>query len=145
MAETITIRALGPDDADVLDRVRPGTFDNPIDPAQTWAFLATGVNAIVVGMDRGEVVGFASGNVLLHPDKPRGFFVNEVGVHQDVRGSGLGSRLMKALTEIALERGCSNLWVATAGDNLDARSLYRRLGGRESPGIAMYSWDLTEL
>ena len=59
----ITIRNLGPEDAFVLDRVRPGTFDNPPDPDKVWAFLATRVNELVVALDQGEVIGFAFGTV----------------------------------------------------------------------------------
>ncbi|NNE78992.1 MAG: hypothetical protein HKN18_01860 [Silicimonas sp.] len=70
----ITIRNLGPEDAYILDRVRPGTFDNEVDPTRAYAFLATRVNELVVALDMGEVVGFASGTVLMHPDKPTAVF-----------------------------------------------------------------------
>ena len=88
----ITIRNLGPEDADILERVREGTFDHAVDPARAWAFLATRVNDIVVALDRGDVIGFASGTVLMHPDKPTQFFVQEVGVHEDYRRQGIGWR-----------------------------------------------------
>ena len=63
----ITIRNLGPEDAFVLDRVRPGTFDNPPDPDKVWAFLATRVNELVVALDQGlyrEVIIDADANGL---------------------------------------------------------------------------------
>ena len=59
----ITIRNLGPEEAHVLDRVREGTFDHPIDPSWAYGFLATRVNEIVVALELGEVVGFASGTI----------------------------------------------------------------------------------
>ena len=142
MGDTITIRTLGPDDAHVLDRVRPGVFDNEIDPAMAWAFLSLGVNVLVVGLERGEVVGFVSGTVLLHPDKPRSFFVNEVGVHEDVRRRGLATRLMKGIAEVARERGCEEIWVLTDEDNGPAKALYGGLGGEETQGHVMFAWEI---
>ena len=140
LPDTITIRLLGPDDVGVLDRVRPGTFDNDVDPVEAWAFLATGVNVLVVALSQGEVVGFASGTVLMHPDKRRGFFVNEVSVHEDLRRQGIGRRLMTRIMDVARDRACGDIWVATEGDNAPARALYRALGGAETTGIAMYDW-----
>ena len=104
------------------------------------AFLATGVNVLVVALSQGEVVGFASGTVLMHPDKRRGFFVNEVSVHEDLRRQGIGRRLMTRIMDVARDRACGDIWVATEGDNAPARALYRALGGAETTGIAMYDW-----
>ena len=140
LVNPITIRNLGPDDSHVLDRVRAGTFDNPIDPARAWAFLATRVNELVVALDRGEVIGFASGTVLMHPDKPTAFFIQEVGVHDEYTQNGIGARLVERISELAADRGCEVVWVATEGDNLAARKLYAKLGGRETKDIAMYEW-----
>jgi ribosomal protein S18 acetylase RimI-like enzyme len=140
-ANPITIRNLGPEDVDVLEHVRPGTFDNPVDPARAWAFLATRVNEIVVALDRGEVVGFASGTVLMHPDKPNQFFVNEVGVHVDYRRRGIARRLVARIRDLARDRGCEGLWLATETDNASARAFYRAVGMRETEGYAIYDWD----
>ena len=140
MPDTITIRLLGPDDTHVLDRVRPGTFDNPVDPVQAWAFLTTGVNLLAVALTGGEVVGFASGTVLMHPDKPRAFFLNEIAVHGEFRRQGIGTRLFTRLRDEAVERGCAGLWLATEADNRAARALYRKAGGRETGGVVMWEW-----
>ena len=140
-ANPITIRNLGPEDAHVLDRVRPGTFDNDIDPSRAWAFLATRVNELVVALDRGEVIGFASGTVLMHPDKPTQFFVQEVGVHDDYRRQGIARRLLTRIIELARDRGCEGIWVATEDENAPARALYTAIGGRETGGVVVYDWD----
>lgn len=137
----ITIRNLGPEDAHILDRVRPGTFDNDIDPARAWAFLATRVNELVVALDRGEVIGFASGTVIMHPDKPTQFFVNEVSVHPDFRRQGIAMRLLTRISELAADRGCEEVWVATEADNTAARNLYAKLSSNELPGVVVYSWS----
>lgn len=137
----ITFRQLGPEDAHVLDRVKDGTFDNPIDPARAWAFLALRVNDLVVALDRGEVIGFASGNVMMHPDKEPAYFIHEVSVHEDYRRQGIATRLMKKIASLAEDRGCQVIWLATEDDNGAARGLYTCLGGRETRGIVMYEWD----
>ena len=124
----------------MLERVRSGTFDNPIDPTRAFAFLATGVNELVVAMSAGEVVGFASGTALMHPDKPTAFFINEVGVHEEFRRQGIATRLTERLIDIARSRGCEGIWLATEKGNAPARRLYRKLEGRETECV-VYSWD----
>ena len=138
--QPITIRNLGPEDAHILDRVADGVFDNPVDPARAYGFLATRVNEIVVALQGGVVVGFASGTVLMHPDKPLGFFVNEVGVDDAYRRQGIATRLVRRIIDLARERGCEEIWLATEGDNEAARGLYRSLGSKETEDIVMYEF-----
>jgi ribosomal protein S18 acetylase RimI-like enzyme len=116
-------------------------FDNPVDPASLAAFLADSGHEMVFAETGGAVAGFASGTVLLHPDKPPAFFINEVGVVPEMRRKGIAAALCKMLIGIARDRGCRGIWLATEGDNAAARALYRRLGGRETPDIAVYDWD----
>jgi len=44
-------------------------FDNPVDPRQLAAFLADDGHELVFATSGDVVIGFASGSVLLHPDK----------------------------------------------------------------------------
>lgn len=138
----ITIRCLGPEDAFVLDRVKDGVFDNPIDPARAWAFLATRVNVLVVALDGGEVIGFACGTTMLRVDKPTAFYVDEIGVHETYRRQGIGRKLLRRIESEARERGCQTLWLATEGDNAEARGLYDALDGEALEDVAVYEWDL---
>lgn len=139
----ITIRHLGPDDADILSRVRPGTFDNPVEPSLAFRFLAVGVNELVVALSEGEVVGFASGTALMHPDKPTAFFVNEIGVHESVQRQGVGTRLLERIIDVAQSRGCEGIWLATEPDNAPALGLYRKAGGAERD-VVFFGWDEAE-
>lgn len=141
MDDPITIRLLGPDDAGVLDRVHPDVFDEPVEPSRVWAFLQTGVNAMVVGLRAGEVVGFASGTVLMHPDKAPQLYINEVSVAEPFRQRGVARKMVRRLLDAARERGCEGFWLATEADNAAARALYRALGARETSGIVVYDWD----
>lgn len=138
--QPITIRNLGPEDAHILDRVAEGVFDNPVEPSWAYGFLVTRVNEIVVALLGGEVIGFASGTVLMHPDKPNGFFINEVSTAAPFRRQGIATRLMHRLIDLARDRGCVEIWLATEGDNAPARGLYRKLAGDETEDIVMYAF-----
>jgi hypothetical protein len=66
----IEVKVLGAKDAGVLASLAPGTFDDPLDPGATTAFLADERHHLVVAIDNGVVVGFASAVHYVHPDKP---------------------------------------------------------------------------
>lgn len=141
MSETITLRRLGPDDLDVLLAVDGGLFDNPIKPDQAAAFLNDPLHEIVLAFAGDDVVGMASGQVMLHPDKPPAFFVAEVGVREAYQRQGIAKKLCANLCAVARHRGCEGIWLATEADNTPARALYRSLQARETDGIVVYDWD----
>ena len=128
------------DDLDLLLGVEPGLFDKDIVPAQARAFLASPLNAIAVALDDGAVVAFASGTVLLHPDKPPSMFVNEVGTRDSHLRRGYATAVSEALFAWARARSCEGIWLATEPDNEAALGLYRRLGGEEM-AIVGFAWD----
>ena len=138
--ETITIHRLGPADANLLDTVADGVFDNAIDADQADRFLADECHEMVVAVSGRQVVGMASSVVLLHPDKQPQMFINEVGTADAWLRRGIGRKLVDAILGIAAEKSCEYVWLATEAENIPARSLYRRMGGRETEGIVMYEW-----
>lgn len=140
MEPEITFHHLGPQDADRLSGLREGLFDNPVDPAQARAFLADPGHEMVLAYAGAEPVGMASGTVLLHPDKPPAFFVNEVGVRDDWQRRGIALALTERLFDIARARGCEGIWLGTEPDNARALGLYRKLGGKEVSVVA-FGWD----
>ena len=125
----LEIRALGAGDEAVLANVADEVFDNPIDPALAREFLADPRHHIVVALDAGQVVGFASGVDYVHPDKPAELWVNEVAVAPTHRRRGLGRAVTAALLGVGRARGCKSAWVLTNADNPPAMALYRALGG----------------
>ena len=131
----ITIRNLGPEEAHVLDRVRPGVFGDEMDPSRVWAFLATRVNELVVALDMGEVVGFVCGTVLMHPGRATEFLVQEVSVHPDVAGDGVEARLLARITELALDRGCEGL-VAIGRTS----EMFSVVAESAEDGLTRYQW-----
>lgn len=141
MRDEDLVRRVRRDDAHLVGQASAEVFDNPVDAAQLGAFLADPGHEMVVALSEGHVVGFASGTVLLHPDKPPAFLVNEVGVVPARRREGIGTALVDALLSVARARGCRGTWLATEAENDAARALYRRAGARETAGIVVYDWD----
>ncbi|EAR49770.1 hypothetical protein OG2516_04713 [Oceanicola granulosus HTCC2516] len=140
LPDGVTLRRLGPDDVETLLAVRPGLFDAPVDPRQARAFLDSPLCEIVVAEAGGDILSFASGTVLLHPDKPPALFVNEVGTRDGWTRRGLARAVTWALIERGREIGCEGAWLGTEPDNAAALALYRSLGGEER-GIVGFAWD----
>lgn len=139
MNDTATYHLLDPQTAPLLDGA--DVFDNPVDPAQLAAFLADPGHHMVLAMQGSRVIGFASGNVLLHPDKPPAFFINEVGVNENMRQRGIATELCRRLMDLARGKGYRGIWLATETDNTAARALYRKLQARETDAVVVYDWD----
>lgn len=51
-----------------------------------------------------------------------------IGVHPDMQGRGLGARLLTALLDEAVARGCGEVFLDVRADNDRARRLYERFG-----------------
>jgi ribosomal protein S18 acetylase RimI-like enzyme len=121
-------------------------FDDPADALATARFLgAPGAldprNILVLAEMDGRIVGFASGTVLDHPDKPRNLFVQELGVNEEVRRRGIAQALLATLRTEGCARGCSATWVLTEDDNQAARATYAATGAEETTGVVMYEWN----
>jgi ribosomal protein S18 acetylase RimI-like enzyme len=124
-----TVRILGLEDADILTHVAPEVFDHKIDVRWATEFVADPRHHLVVAIDGGLVVGFASGVHYVHPDKPPELWVNEVGVAPTHQGQGIGRKLMEALLAHGRSLGCQEAWVLTEYTNTAARRLYASVGG----------------
>ena len=113
----------------------PGTYASA---AQLVAGSADGSRLVLVADDRGEVVGYVAGQV--HEDGEG--FVDFIAVVPAARGTGLGTRLVRALTRSLLERASANRVALTVQDHrAPARALYDRLGFRPDGVMVAYrSW-----
>lgn len=140
-AQPITIRPLGPEDVDILDRVRPGGFETPIDPQRAWAFLNTRLNDMVVAISDGQVVGYACGTVLMQPAKATAFLVTMVEVHPDFRRQGAARKMLTRLMDAAWDRGCEKIWLRTARDTPEGRALFASLDGIETDRHVVFTWQ----
>ncbi|MCK0137581.1 GNAT family N-acetyltransferase [Aliiroseovarius sp. F47248L] len=139
MTDRVTYHVLSRENAAMLDKAE--AFDNAVDPEQLKTFVSRTGHELVFARLGDRVIGFASGNVLLHPDKPPVFFINEVGVLRDMRRQGIASALCRKLIQQARGAGCQGIWLATEKENDAARALYHSLRARETGGIVVYDWD----
>ena len=108
---------------------------------RVWALLLapdSGVDAIVAESD-GEVVGFA--HYRSHPDTftgGRDWFLDDLYVSPDARGSGLATALIDHICELAraTDHGGTLRWI-TAADNTRAQRLYDKIAVKAD-------WEMSE-
>ena len=139
---SVEVKVLGPDDGDVLSRVAAGVFDYAVDPDATREFLADPRHHIVVALEHGTVVGFASGLHYVHPDKPAPeLWINEVAVAPSHRRQGVATAILHELFAFARRLGCAEAWVLTEPDDDAALGLYTAAGGQSQEQV-MFSFRL---
>lgn len=120
-------------------------FDAPPLAAATERFLAEPTHHLLFAYDdSGRAVGMISGVETTHPDKGTEMFVYELGVSAVARLQGVGTALVRALADLARERGCYGMWVGTEPDNAAAQATYRRAGAAEEAPFVLLNWELTE-
>jgi GNAT superfamily N-acetyltransferase len=129
----VEIKVLQAGDDRVLGTVVDGVFDGPLDCRTTKEFLSDSRHHMVVAVENGVVVGFASAVHYVHPDKPSPeLWVNEVGIATSHRKRGLGKAIIQSLLDLARKLGCVEAWVLTDRMNTAAMRLYSSSGGVEA-------------
>jgi GNAT superfamily N-acetyltransferase len=134
---------LGQQDVGYLANVLPGVFDNPVDNRLSAEFLADPRHHLVVAIDDGAIIGFASAVHYVHPDKPAELWINEVGVASSYCNRGMAKRILAELLELGRRLGCRDAWVLTDRSNPAAMQLYESLGGTGTDHV-MFSFGLKE-
>jgi len=131
------IRA-GPEQADWLDRVADGVFDDRIDLARLSAYLQDPAHLMVIAVLNGAVIGQARGVVHRHPDAPTELYIDNLGVTPERQREGVATRLLDSLVDWARHLGCEEAWVGTEVDNGAARALYRGRGAEAEPFVLYF-------
>jgi ribosomal-protein-alanine N-acetyltransferase len=90
---------------------------------QFWAELAQPTRRYLVACEEDTITGYA-GVFVLAPDAD----VQTIAVAPTAQGSGLGSRLLERLLDIAADAGCHQLMLEVRSDNAPAIALYDRFG-----------------
>jgi ribosomal protein S18 acetylase RimI-like enzyme len=124
----IDIKALGPGDEAVLQRVAKGVFDHPVEDHLVLEFLSDPRHHLVAAIADNVVVGFASALTYVHPDKRPQMWINEVGVAPTHRRQGLAKAILQQLLQIGRRHQCTSAWVLTDRGNTAAMALYASLG-----------------
>jgi ribosomal protein S18 acetylase RimI-like enzyme len=142
---SVQTRVLAAGEENVLHRVAPGVFDNPLDSQRVSEFLSDPRHHIAVAVDDDEVVGMATAVHYVHPDKQPELWINEIGIAPSHRGRGLGKRLLTTLFARGMKYGCRSAWVLTDSKNAAAKGLYASLDGvRSEEETEMYTFRLTD-
>lgn len=139
------IHLLSSANSELLNRIGPDVFDNPIESRQLQAFLDDPRHVMFVAVDRGTVVGMGSAVEYFHPDKQPQLWINEVGVASTHRMHGIGRRLVEALVNTAEDRGCVFAWLGTDVNNKAAQACFGSVPDVEEPqAFLLYEWDLDD-
>ena len=133
------IERLGPGDAAAVLEASE-LFDGPAHPGHTERFLAADGHHLLTASVDGVAVGFVSGVETTHPDKGTEMFLYELSVHPDHRRRGIATALVAALQDLARERGCYGMWVATEPDNVAAIEVYRSAGSSGPSPAVVLDW-----
>lgn len=127
--------------ADAVAAVRP-LFDHALRPEAVERFLADPTHHLLIAYN-GEpetAAGFVSGVEMTHPDKGTEMFLYELAVEEASRNQGIGRALVRALADLARERGCYGMWVLTDDGNPAALRAYAAAGAEREPVAVMFSW-----
>jgi GNAT superfamily N-acetyltransferase len=99
---------------------------------------------LIVAETEGRIVGYATCLLQFSPWIGRDYlFVDDLYVSDDARGSGIGSRLMKQVGALALERGVGVRWHVEPA-NRSAQSFYRTLGAELRDKLIAY-WSIESI
>ncbi len=140
---TVEIQLLDPANADLLDNIAPEVFDRNIEPLHLRSFLDCPRHIMSIAVANQTIVGMASAVEYFHPDKPPQLWINEIGVASTHRRQRIGQRLVQALIDVGLGRGCVSAWLGTDNDNLPAQACFSSVPDGEKPQpFLLYEWDL---
>ncbi|HEV2953543.1 MAG TPA: GNAT family N-acetyltransferase [Candidatus Dormibacteraeota bacterium] len=134
------VRQLGPGDEAAVEQLGP-CFDQPVSPTAATRFLESDTHHILVAYEGDTASGFITGVEMTHPDKGTEMFLYELSVDEPFRRRGYGSALVRALAELAQQRGCYGMWTLADDDNDAALATYLAAGGTRESAPVMLSWD----
>jgi ribosomal protein S18 acetylase RimI-like enzyme len=117
-------------------------FDSSATEAASQKMLAQDSHHLLIAYEDEVAAGFVSGIEMTHPDKGTEMFLYELGVDPRFQGRGIGTALVRALSEEARDAGCYGMWVLTDDDNTAAHSAYANGGGtRDDSEHVMFTWE----
>ncbi|XP_032136330.1 diamine acetyltransferase 2 isoform X2 [Sapajus apella] len=77
------------------------------------------------------VVGYGLYYFIYSTWKGRNIYLEDVYVMPEYRGQGIGSKIIKKVAEVALDKGCSQFRLAVLNWNQKAIDLYKALGAQD--------------
>jgi ribosomal protein S18 acetylase RimI-like enzyme len=96
-----------------------------------------------VAMEDGEIVGWAWGYRQVRPDGRDQVLLYEIETAAAWRRRGIGTRLLRAVLDLARDEGFARVWLCTNEGNVAAVALYEAADGqRFHTDDVVYRWDL---
>ncbi|XP_036694265.1 thialysine N-epsilon-acetyltransferase isoform X3 [Balaenoptera musculus] len=77
------------------------------------------------------VVGYGLYYFIYSTWKGRNIYLEDIYVKPEYRGQGIGSKIIKKVAEVALDKGCSQFRLAVLDWNKGAMDLYKALGAQD--------------
>ncbi len=125
-ATTPQLRLATPADLDALITLENATFSSDrLSPRQWHRHLLSENACVIVATTR---VGLVAAAVLFFRKGSRFARLYSIAVSADVRGQGLGERLLDACEDAARLRNCASLRLEVREGNESAKRLYERRG-----------------
>ena len=101
---------------------------------------------IVVALEAGRAVAFATFAILFKaPNLSGQLFLKDLFTSAEVRGKGIGEKMMRYVAKVAVERGCSRFDWTTEEDNPRALAFYDRLGAKRVTDKVYFRLDKERL
>jgi GNAT superfamily N-acetyltransferase len=159
---TTTIRAMTRDDADAVAALHTSSWQSAYRGILTDAYLDTDVESErhgawrdklasltddefgVLAMHDDRLIGF--GFVRMHDDRVWGALIDNLHVHPEYKGRGVGRQLMAAIGREASRRHAAtgtHLWVFDA--NVPSREFYTAMGGEHVQRVVKAAPDGQDL
>jgi ribosomal protein S18 acetylase RimI-like enzyme len=135
-----SIRLLGKNDAETLEGAAH-LFDRPLMRDELLRFLESDRDFLWLAFEHGLPIGFVSATMIRHPDAHPVLFVNEIAVEDETRRRGLGSRLMRAVFDLANERGWQSTWVLAGMHDEQAKAFYQSLAPDDAAICDKFEWE----
>jgi ribosomal-protein-alanine N-acetyltransferase len=127
-AQVLIIDPAREDDSEALARLHQALFDSPWDAASFVRLLAhPGAIAFVARTESSDIAGFGLGQIAADEAE-----ILTLGVATQWHGRRIGELLVEALSQAARNKQVARLYLEVAESNLAARTLYRRLGFKET-------------
>jgi ribosomal-protein-alanine N-acetyltransferase len=123
MPKETMLRVMRFEDLDGVVEIERRSFPNPWPRFFFEKDLESGNTVAFVAENDGRIIGYALGSCIdveLH--------ITNIAVAEDHQRHGLGSRMLRKMEEVAIERGCGFAYLEVRTTNVAAISMYRNKG-----------------
>jgi len=118
----------GQNDIAAVARLYGAAFNEEPWPADWPDFAGFDAGGVFLARDRGELVGFVVSFV--RPQRPDQGYISVVATAPSYRRRGIATALIHSAVERLWRRGCQEVMIDVAAQNLPARGAYEQCGFR---------------